>query len=113
MKLCAKKNKKNIFLCLHNSPREKFHNMIIFLWKGTDYSKHKHKNKEEVINMIRGKKRINLHNTKNKKVDKVILDAKNSPIIRINKNNLHSVEVLSKFVIYHEIKSGPFNKKNP
>ena len=87
--------------------------MIIFLWKGTDYSKHKHKNKEEVINMIRGKKRINLHNTKNKKVDKVILDAKNNPIIRINKNNLHSVEVLSKFVIYHEIKSGPFNKKNP
>ena len=31
----AIKRRKNLFLCLHNSPKEKFHNMIIFLWKGT------------------------------------------------------------------------------
>ena len=112
IKLCAKKNKKNIFLCLHNSPKSKFHNFVVFLWKGTHYITHKHKRKEEVINMIYGKKRINLH-YKKKIVDKIILDTKNNSIVRINRNILHSVDVLSNFVIYHEIKPGPFNAKNP
>ena len=107
----AKKSKKNIFLCLHNHPEEKFHNMVIFLWKGTHYTKHRHSHKEEIINMIHGKKKINFHNKK-KIIDKIILDTKKNSIIRINKNKLHSVEVLSNFVIYHEIKPGPFNEKN-
>ena len=54
----AKKSKKNIFLCLHNHPEEKFHNMVIFLWKGTHYTKHRHLQKEEIINMIHGKKKL-------------------------------------------------------
>ena len=58
-----------------------------------------------------GKKKINLQNKK-KIIDKIILDTKKNSIIRINKNKLHSVEVLSNFVIYHEIKPGPFNEKN-
>jgi cupin fold WbuC family metalloprotein len=112
IKIFAKQNRRNVFLCLHNSPNEKFHNMIIFLWKGTYYSPHKHKKKEEIINIIEGKKRINIHNLNGKLLRKITLDAKNNPIIRINKNKFHSVEVLSKYVIYHEIKPGPFNLKN-
>jgi len=112
IKIFAKQNRRNVFLCLHNSPNEKFHNMIIFLWKGTYYSPHKHKKKEEIINIIEGKKRINIHNLNGKLLRKITLDPKNNPIIRINKNKFHSVEVLSKYVIYHEIKPGPFNLKN-
>ncbi|AAZ21345.1 WbuC family cupin fold metalloprotein [Candidatus Pelagibacter communis] len=112
IKIAAKVNRQNVFLCMHNSPKDKFHNMIIFLWKGTHYTMHKHKKKEEIINIITGKKRINIHNLNGRLIKKVILDAKNNPIIRINKNKFHSVEVLSKFVIYHEIKQGPFNSKN-
>ena len=112
VKILAKKNRRNVFLCLHNSPNEKFHNMIIFLWKGTYYSPHKHKKKEEIINIIEGKKRINFHNLNGKLLRKITLDVKNNPIIRINKNKFHSVEVLTKYVIYHEIKPGPFNLKN-
>ena len=29
--------------------------MVIFLWKGTHYTKHRHSHKEEIINMIHGK----------------------------------------------------------
>jgi cupin fold WbuC family metalloprotein len=112
VKILAKKIRRNVFLCLHNSPNEKFHNMIIFLWKGTYYSPHKHKKKEEIINIIEGKKRINFHNLNGKLLRKITLDVKNNPIIRINKNKFHSVEVLTKYVIYHEIKPGPFNLKN-
>lgn len=112
IKIIAEQNRRNVFLCLHNSPNEKFHNMIIFLWKGTYYSPHKHKKKEEIINIIEGKKRIKIHNLNGKLLRKITLDVKNNPIIRINKNKFHSVEVLSKYVIYHEIKPGPFNLKN-
>jgi cupin fold WbuC family metalloprotein len=112
IKSCAKKNKKNIFLCLHNSPNDKFHNMIIFLWKGSYYSPHKHTNKEEIINVLEGKKRIILHKSRGKKEKKILLDVKHNPIVRINKNILHSVDVLSKYVVYHEIKPGPFNSRN-
>lgn len=112
IKILAKKSRKNIFLCMHNSPKEKFHSMIIFLWKGTYYSIHKHRKKEEIINIIEGKKRIKIFNLKEKLIKRIILDLKKNPIIRINKNKFHSVEVLSKFVIYHEIKPGPFNFKN-
>lgn len=112
IKICAKKNKKNLFLCLHNSPNSKFHNFVVLLWKGTHYLTHKHKRKEEVINMIYGRKQINLHKKK-KIVSKIVLDTKNNSIVRINRNILHSVDVLSEFVIYHEIKPGPFNAKNP
>ena len=112
IKFCAKKYKKNVFLCQHNSPKDKFHNMIIFLWKGTTYSPHKHKKKEEIINIIEGKKRIKIFDLKGKILKQIILDSKNNLIARINKDNYHSIDVLSKFVIYHEIKPGPFNLKN-
>ena len=62
--------------------------------------------------MIYGRKQINLHKKK-KIVSKIVLDTKNNSIVRINRNILHSVDVLSEFVIYHEIKPGPFNAKNP
>ena len=62
--------------------------------------------------MIYGRKQINLHKKK-KIVSKIVLDTKNNSIVRINRNILHSVDVLSDFVIYHEIKPGPFNAKNP
>jgi len=112
IKTCAKKYKKNVFLCQHISPKDKFHNMIIFLWKGTTYSPHKHEKKEEIINIIEGKKRIKIFNLKGKILKQIVLDTKNNLVARINKDTFHSIDVLTKFVIYHEIKPGPFNLKN-
>ena len=71
---------------------------------------HKHKKKEEIINIIEGKKRIKiLIWRENFKTN--YFRFKNNLIARINKDNYHSIDVLSKFVIYHEIKPGPFNLK--
>ena len=111
IKNAAKKDKKNVFVCLHTHPEDKFHNMVIFLWKGTYYEKHKHLHKEEIINMIQGVKKINFHYKKNK-IKRIILDTKKKSILRINRNMFHSVEVVSNYVIYHEIKPGPFNERN-
>ena len=106
----AIKRRKNLFLCLHNSPKEKFHNMIIFLWKGTYYQPNKHKKKEEIIQIIEGKKIVSIYDIKSKKkIKNIEMNRSNNLILRINRNNIHSVRVPSKYVLYHEIKPGPFN----
>lgn len=82
--------------------------MIIFHWKGTYCRPHKHLKKEETCHMIEGIQRIFTFNNKGKIIKNVLMDAKKNIIFRIDKNTFHSSKIISKYVIFHESKPGPY-----
>ena len=108
IKKIAFQNKINLRVCLHTKPSCRFHNMVIFHWKNTYYQPHKHLKKEETCHMIEGSQRIYTFNNKGKIVENVIMDAKKNIVFRIDKNTFHSSKIISKYVIFHESKPGPY-----
>ena len=58
--------------------------------------------------MIEGSQRIYTFNNKGKIVENVIMDAKKNIVFRIDKNTFHSSKIISKYVIFHESKPGPY-----
>ena len=110
-KLSLKNNNCNLRVCLHRNKKDKLHNMIVLLNKdsGINFSTHKHKNKDEIYQIIEGSIKISVF--KNKEViKKIILSKKKNFITRINKNKYHKVQPLKKFAIFHEVREGPFLK---
>jgi cupin fold WbuC family metalloprotein len=102
------KQKKNIDvrICMHKNRNLKIQNMINLVHKKKKYLFHKHKSKEEVYHVIKGEMKIEY--IFNSKLKGVKLN-KNSPIFRMDKNIFHRIKPLSKYVIFHEIRQGPFS----
>lgn len=99
----------NFRLCLHKKKTDKIHNMIIFLHKKNNVTKpHKHLEREEIYQIVKGKIKITFFL---KKKIYFILNKK-TPIIRVPKNVFHLVESISNISIFHEIRSGPFKKND-
>lgn len=101
-------DKKNLRLCLHNSPHAEFHNMIILERKGKYYRPHRHLRKDETFHIIEGKMAVFVFDDKGKVVDSCVLDAVNNFLYRIDKNTFHAIMPISEVVIYHESKPGSF-----
>ena len=108
IKKIAFKSKKNLRINLHANPNSKFHNMIIFHWKNTYYKPHKHILKEETCHMIKGKQKIITLDGRGKIITNQLLDDKKNIIFRIEKNTFHTSKIISKYVIFHESKPGPY-----
>jgi len=108
IKKIAFKKKTNIRVSLHSKHSFKFHDMIIFHWKNTYCRPHKHLKKEETCHMIEGSQRIFTFDKNGNIKDSVLLDRKKNIIFRINKNTFHSSKIISKYVIFHESKPGPY-----
>lgn len=104
------KNKKDIRICMHNSPSAKQHDMIILQQRKNFYRPHKHLKKGETYHIIKGAMVTLLFN-KSGKVKK-IFKLKRNNIFRTPTNTYHTMIPITKFVIYHESKNGPFLKKN-
>ncbi len=104
------KNKKDIRLCLHKNPKAKHHDMIILQQRKKFYIPHKHLKKGETYHIIQGSMAcVLLDNNGNiKKVCKI----KKNEIFRTPLNIFHTMLPITKYVIYHESKTGPFLKKN-
>ena len=105
-----KKEKKDIRLCLHTSTKSKHHDMIILQQRKNFYAPHKHLKKGETYHIIKGGMMCVLFNEKG--AVKKICELKKNDIFRTPINVFHTMMPVSKFVIYHECKNGPFLKKN-
>ena len=108
MKRIAYKKKCNIRLNLHKHPDDDFHNMIIFQWKGTYVRPHYHKNKSETYNVIEGCQNIILFDENGSISSTLTLSKDDNKIMVVDKGQIHSSEILSDYVIFHESKVGPF-----
>ncbi len=104
------KNKRDLKICMHRNTKDELHNMVNFLYKKKRYYPHRH-NREEIYHFIKGKLKIILLDRK-LKIKKIIILDKKIPIVRIKKDEYHLTIPVEKFSIFHEIKRGPFLKKN-
>ena len=84
--------------------------MIILQQKKKFYSPHKHLKKGETYHIIKGSMACVLFN--NNGSIKKICHLKKNDIFRTPINVFHTMLPSSKFVIYHESKTGAFYKKN-
>jgi cupin fold WbuC family metalloprotein len=101
---------KDVRICLHNNRNSKHHDMIILQQKINFYTPHKHLKKGETYHIIKGSMACVLFNELGK--IKKICHLKKNDIFRTPINIFHTMLPISKFVIYHESKTGPFLKKN-
>ena len=107
-KISVKSNKKNARLCLHFGPDALFHEMIILEHKGKYYRPHKHREKGESYHIIEGKLAVFIFDPEGNIIDAAVLEKGHNFIYRVGINMYHAVMPLSKFVVYHESKPGPF-----
>ena len=105
-----KKNKKDVRICLHTKKNSKHHDMIILQQRKNFYTPHKHFRKGETYHIIKGSMACVLFSEKGK--IKKICHIKKNNIFRTPINIFHTMLPITKFVIYHESKTGPFLKKN-
>ena len=103
------KNKKDIRICLHTSKKSNHHDMVILQKKNNFYPPHKHLRKGETYHIIKGSMICVLFNDKGK-ISKICKLKKND-IFRTPLNVYHTMSPLTKYVIYHESKTGPFLRK--
>jgi len=98
----------NVRLCLHFKPSDLFHEMIILEHPKKYYRPHKHVAKGESYHVIEGSMAIFIFNENGQIIDHCILGRRANVMYRIGTNLYHAVMPLSKYVIYHESKPGPF-----
>ena len=115
LKDSAKKNFSNKFrICTHN-PKDKIHEMFIYHEKDYFVRPHMHLNKTETLFIMKGS------------IDYIIFDKdgnikklfqlsdkgiEKNVYLRIKPNTFHSMIIKSQYVIFYEITSGPFYKKD-
>ena len=105
-----KKTNKDIRICLHKGRTDKHHDMVILQQRKKFYTPHKHFKKGETYHIIKGSMACVLFSEKGK--IKKICHIKKNDIFRTPINIFHTMLPITKFVIYHESKTGPFMKKN-
>ncbi len=107
-KFSKKNNNADVRICMHLSKRSKMQNMINIIHKKNFTTRpHKHLRKEEIYHLIKGKMKIEYF-IKKKKFTAIL--EKNFNIFRMSKNTYHNIIPLSKMIIFHEIREGPFKK---
>lgn len=102
-----KKNLQDIRICMHSNRKSKIHNMINLINKKKKNIYHKHISKDEIYHIIKGEMKIEY--LKKGKKRKITLNKKKN-IFRMKKNTYHQIVPLTKYVVFHEIRQGPFFK---
>lgn len=102
-----KNNYQDIRICMHSNRKSKIHNMINLINKKKKNIYHKHIRKDEIYHIIKGEMKIEY--LKKGKKRKITLNKKKN-IFRMRKNTFHQIVPLTKYVVFHEIRQGPFFK---
>jgi len=109
-----KNKRKRIRLCAHKNIKDELHEMFIVHNKGIYIRPHKHL-KEESLHVISGRADIILLN-ENGSIKNLIhigeYSSGNDFYFRLPPSYYHTMIIKSDFLIFHETKAGPFDKKN-
>jgi cupin fold WbuC family metalloprotein len=97
-------------ICLHMSSNEEFHNMIIAQKREGGALPHMHPNSAESYHIIDGSIRVSYYDLQGAKVKDLMLSVDSNIIARVDSGVYHSIEPISEISIYHESKSGPFDR---
>lgn len=99
----------NVRLCLHQSPADDFHDMVILEWPRRRYYRpHRHPEKGETIHLIEGEAAVLVFDDRGALQSGRRLAADGTKLVRIGAGCWHTLLPLSHPVLYHEAKKGPF-----
>ena len=97
----------NVRVCLHESPEDDHHDMVVLEYGDKYYSPHKHKRKGECFHVIVGKLGLIAFETSGEIIDSTVLSE--GELYRVAAGMYHAVLPLTDHVVYHESKPGPFS----
>lgn len=98
----------NARVCLHDSPEAAFHQMIILEWEDSYFPPHRHPTKGESIHIIQGQLAMVTFDQAGDVQISTVLGHNGEIICRVGPGDWHFTCPLTDYVIYHEIKPGPF-----
>ena len=115
LKRKANKNKsKKYRVNIHQSLRDKIHEMIVVIMKNTRVREHFHSKKSETLQVIEGLATLIIFGKKGKIKKKIKLgDYKSGRAFfyKVDKNQIHTIKTHTKYFVFKETTSGPFNKR--
>lgn len=99
----------NVRLCMHASPEDNFHDMLILEHRGSRYFRpHRHGDKSETLHAIEGEALVLVFGDDGAVVQRLRLAVDGARMVRVGAGQWHTVLPLSPSVLYHEAKRGPF-----
>ncbi len=101
---------KDVRLCLHSTPEDSFHDMIILTKKGRYHPPHKHNEKAESWHIIEGVMGVFVFDQTGKSIQGTHLTPGDSIVYRINPGLYHAVVPMSDIVLFHESRPGPYKE---
>ncbi len=101
----------NARVCLHTSPESNFHEMIILERQGYYFPPHRHTNKAQSCNILRGEAAVFVFDDDGKVKRVSVLGRDGNLIFRIGEERYHLTVPLTPFIVYHEGKPGPFERE--
>jgi cupin fold WbuC family metalloprotein len=108
--------RKRIRICVHFSPAEKLHEMIIVHFNDTYVRPHKHINKTESFHIIQGACDVVLFDDVGNVETIIPMGDSNyenrSFYYRLAEPVFHSLIVRSDVIVFHEVTNGPFNRSD-
>lgn len=111
----AGNNRKRARICTHHDVRAAVHEMLIVLAKGAYVRPHMHKGKSESFHLVEGRLAVIIFDLEGNKTEKIILSevgAGEQFYYRLPAGIFHTVIVESDWVVFHEVTSGPFNRRD-
>ena len=100
---------------LHIDDTALLQEMIIAMHRDTIVLPHRHPCKAESLHVLTGSMELIFFDDRGEEQRRIRMDADSpslSPIVRINKPIWHSINVLSEFVVVHEVTLGPFDSNS-
>lgn len=98
----------NVRICLHASPDDSFHEMLILERKGYCFGPHRHLHKGESWHAVEGEIAVFTFDDEGRAKDYSVIGGDHHLVGRIGVGQWHMVVPLTEYAIYHEAKPGPY-----
>ncbi len=108
----AVEEERSVRICLHNSSTADLHNMLICQYSNTYIRPHKHLSKSETYHIVEGEVVLFIFDDEGDVIDQVNMSLQKKILCRIERNYYHTLIPITKYVIFHESRPGPFLKEN-
>lgn len=112
LKKIAVEEERSVRICLHNSLEADLHNMLICQHINTYIRPHKHLSKSETYHIIEGEIALFIFNDEGEVIERFDMSPQKKVLCRIERNYYHTLIPITKHVIFHESRPGPFLKEN-
>ncbi len=96
-------------ICMHKTPNEKIHEMLISISDKSYIRPHKHHNKSESFHLVEGEADIVLFSDDGKIIEVIPLSRDINFYYRLNHSCFHTLLIKTPFLVIHEVTNGPFS----